>query len=274
MSNPSSPLLRHPLESPSAFTPDRLMEAVRAERGLAQETVPPLCVLDFDGDLSDYLAPAGRSTPWKSWACFHTSMRVVTIDDVQCAIVPRTIGGPYAVLVAEQLRSAGAQLIVGITSAGRVAPNLPLPSIVVVNDAVRDEGTSLHYLAASPTVSTPTPTVVDTLVRELGAVSSRVYSGRVWTTDAPYRETAEQLQSWAEQDVLAVEMQAASLFAFGKARGSAVAMVALVSNSVDHGAGFDTGGNEQKVAVLAAVARAARSFLSSAVHIGQSHHAP
>ena len=78
MSTNSLPLLQHALESPSAFTPERLMEAVRAERSLANEPVPPLCVLDFDGDLSDGLAEEGRTSPVKSWACFHTSMRAMT----------------------------------------------------------------------------------------------------------------------------------------------------------------------------------------------------
>lgn len=260
----SLPLLQHALGSPSAFTPERLIAAVRTERGLPPTAVPPLCVLDFDGDLSDHLAIQGASSPWSSWACFHTSMQAVTLDGLTCGVVPRTIGGPYAVLIAEQLWAAGAQLIVGITSAGRVSPGLPLPSIVVVEDAVRDEGTSLHYLAPSSTVATPTPSLLDSLVRELSTVTPHARHGRVWTTDAPYRETAEQLRFWAEQDVLAVEMQAASLFAFAQAREAQVAMVALVSNSVDQAvADFDTGGNEYRVGVLAAVARAARAFISS-----------
>ena len=242
------------------------MAAVRAERGLAPEAVPPLCVLDFDGDLSDYLAAQGISSPWSSWPCFHTSMRTMALDGVSCGIVPRTIGGPYAVLIAEQFWAAGAQMIVGITSAGRVSPNLSLPSIVVIDDAVRDEGTSLHYLAPSSIVLTPTPDVVDPLLRELSTVSSHVCRGRVWTTDAPYRETVEQLRFWAGQDVLAVEMQAASLFAFARVRQAQIAMLALVSNSVDQaGADFDTGGDDYRVAVLAAVVRAARDFISSLV---------
>jgi Phosphorylase superfamily/Methyltransferase domain len=151
-----------------------------------------------------------------------------------------------------------AQLIVGITSAGRVSPSLPLPSIVIVDDAVRDEGTSLHYLAPSSNVLTPTPGVIDPLLRELSTVSPHVCRGCVWTTDAPYRETAEQLRFWADRGALAVEMQAASLFAFARAREAHVAMVALVSNSVDQTvADFDTGGDQYRVAVLSAVARAA-----------------
>jgi uridine phosphorylase len=168
------------------------------------------------------------------------------------------------VLVSEQLWAAGAKLIVGITSAGRVSASLPLPSIVIVDEALRDEGTSLHYLPPAATIVAPTTGVLDPLVNELSTVSSTVCRGRVWTTDAPYRETAEQLCFWADRDVLAVEMQAASLFAFAQARRAEVGMVALVSNAVDQVSGeFDTGGNDYRLRVLEAVTRAARTFLLS-----------
>ena len=112
MSTDSLPFLQHALESPSAFTPERLMDAVRAERGLANEAVPPLCVLDFDGDLSDRLAEEGITSPIASWACVHTSMRALTLNGISCGIAPRTIGGPYAVFVAEQ-RCAAAGVTTG-----------------------------------------------------------------------------------------------------------------------------------------------------------------
>jgi uridine phosphorylase len=189
-------------------------------------------------------------------------MRAATIAGITCGIVPRTIGGPYAVLISEQLWAAGAKLIVGLTSAGRVSPNLPLPSIVVVNEAIRDEGTSLHYVPSAPSAHTPTVGIVEPLIAELRAVAPHVCQGRVWTTDAPYRETREQLDHWATQGALAVEMQAASLFGFATARGAAVAVVALVSNSVDQTAsGFDTGGHQLRGDVLAAIARAAARYL-------------
>jgi uridine phosphorylase len=241
------------------------MDAVRAERGLPELAVPPLCVLDFDGDLADFLAQEGLSAPVSSWACFHTSMRVATFDGLECGLIPRTIGGPYAVLIAEQLWAAGAQLIVGLSSAGRVSPTLLLPSIVVVNDAIRDEGTSLHYLPQTQSVATPTLDVLEPLVQELRKASAHVRTGRVWTTDAPYRETVEQLEHWASQDVLAVEMQAASLFAFARARQADVALVALVSNSVHpQSTAFDTGGHEFRLEVLTAIARAGRVFIDRA----------
>jgi uridine phosphorylase len=166
------------------------------------------------------------------------------------------------VLVAEQLWAAGAKVIVGITSAGRVSPTLPLPSVVIIDQAVRDEGTSLHYVPPSTTIATPTPAIVDVLARELSTVAAHVRRGTAWTTDAPYRETADQLRMWADRGVLAVEMQAASLFAFAQARAANVAIVALVSNSVEAAKEqFDTGGHEFRTGVLAAVARAAQVFI-------------
>jgi uridine phosphorylase len=107
--------------------------------------------------------------------------------------------------------------------------------------------------------------LADLLAQELVGLPSPVTRGVVWTTDAPYRETPTQLRSWVEKGVLAVEMQAASLFAFARARGAQVGMVALVSNDVDRGtAEFDTGGHEFRARVLTAVARAARKFFSPA----------
>jgi uridine phosphorylase len=258
----ASPLLAHPLEAPSAFRPEDLMQAVRDSRGLPDDPLPPICVLDFDGDLWDGLVGLPGVAPVRSWACFHTPMLGVTFGDMRCGVVPRTIGGPYAVLVAEQLHAAGVPVIVGLTSAGRVSPDLPLPCIVVADDAVRDEGTSLHYLPQSRLVDSPSLALPDQLARALAPVST-VRRGRVWSTDAPYRETSEQLAAWAAEEVLAVEMQAASLFAFGQARGATIGIVALVSNGSDHdGAQFDTGEQAYRVRVLEAIAIAGAAHLA------------
>lgn len=239
------------------------MEVVRQVRDLPDEPIPSICVLDCDGDLSDGLLRDGSAAPVRAWACFHTEMLGVTIDGERCGVVPRTIGGPYAVLIAEQLHVAGARVVICLTSAGRVSPALPLPCIVVADEAIRDEGTSLHYLPEGRRVHGPTPDLGDQLARELAQLSE-VRRGCVWTTDAPYRETREQLQGWAADGVLAVEMQAASLFAFGHARGASMAVVALVSNSTDHaGEQFDTGEHAYRRGVLGGLVRAAARFLAA-----------
>ena len=188
-------LFRHRLSSPSAFTPEALVSAVRNGRTTHPISVPPICVLDFDGDLTDWLLKAGLTRPHPGWACFHTTMHAFQIDGMECGLIARKrqIGGPYAVLVAEQLRVSGAQVILGLTSAGRVSPSLPLPSLVIATSAIRDEGTSYHYLPAADVVAAPLE-LAETLYRGLQGLSLPVSQGLVWTTDAPYRETAEQLE--------------------------------------------------------------------------------
>jgi uridine phosphorylase len=261
-SNP--PILDHALAQPSAFTAKNLIDDVRRYRQIPNGNVPPVCILEFDGDLTDWLAREGVAKPFPSWACFHTSMFAMDLEGVTCGIIARTIGGPYAVLIAEQLQAAGAKLIIGLTSAGRVSPDLPLPCLVVATSAIRDEGTSYHYLPPASEVACISP-VTAFLARELISTGWAIRSGKVWTTDAPYREAKVELQKWAREGVLAVEMQAASLFAFGIAKQACVASVAMVSNAVDHtGEQFDTGSHEDGLRILKAIARAARSFLATA----------
>jgi uridine phosphorylase len=257
------PLLNHPLEEPSAFTPQNLMNSVRRARSLPGGDVPPICILEFDGDITDSLIDRGLARKFPSWPCFHTSMFSIEADDVVCGIIPRTIGGPYAVLIAEQLAASGAKLILGLTSAGRIAPDLPLPCLVVITGAIRDEGTSFHYLGAGKEVRCPSPQLTLPLEEELAETGWSVRSGKVWTTDAPYRETQAQLLQWSSEGALAVEMQAASLFAFGEVRGVAVASVAMVSNAVDHdGEQFNTGSEHDGIRILKACARAFKRTLT------------
>lgn len=259
----TAPILDHPVGDASVFTPEALVNDVRQLRRIDSIPLPPVCFLEFDGDLTDWLVNERIAMPFPSWPCFHTAMFTLQLEGMNCGIIARTIGGPYAVLIAEQLRASGVRLIIGLTSAGRVAPDLALPGIVVATSAIRDEGTSYHYLPPGRLATCP-PAVTQPILRELARSGFRVRAGMVWTTDAPYRETSVQLRKWAAEGALAVEMQAASLFAFAQARGADIAVVALVSNAVDHeGKQFDTGSHDQALTILNALARAGRSILQT-----------
>ena len=255
------PLLNHPLEQPTAFTPEALIEAVRAERGLARTAVPKVCLLDFDGDITDWLVASGKAHRWPSWACFHTPMFSLDVDGERFGMIPRTIGGPYAVLVAEQLLVSGAEVVLGLTSAGRVSASLPLPSFVIPTEAVRDEGTSYHYIAPAPVIHAM-PDLVEVLTSAVRPLGRAVSQGAVWTTDAPYRETHEQLDHYAQAGVLAVEMQAASLFAFSAAKKFPVGIVAQVTNAVhDTEESFDKGSHNDEFRLVEAMCRAGARYL-------------
>jgi uridine phosphorylase len=257
------PLFDHALDEPTAFSPEALTEAVRAERHLSRAPIPQVCVLELDGDLTDWLVSTGAAHPLKSWACFHTTMFSLDVDGFAFGVVPRTIGGPYAVLVAEQMAISGARVVLGLTSAGRVSSLMPVPGLVAVTSAIRDEGTSYHYLPPARAVDAPTK-IARLLESELRGQPLPVLSGPVWSTDAPYRETEGQLAGHAKAGVLAVEMQAASLFAFSAARRFPVGLVAHVTNSIgDTEKQFQKGTHALEFEILRRICRAGSRFVSS-----------
>lgn len=158
---------------------------------------------------------------------------------------------------------SGAQVVLGLTSAGRINSEIPVPGLVVVTRAIRDEGTSYHYLPASKAVDAPSK-VAQFLKAELETLPLPVSSGSVWTTDAPYRETEGELVVQAAAGVLAVEMQAASLFAFSKARRFPVGAVAHVTNRVGQtGEPFDKGTRTLEFDILKRVCLAGKRFVLS-----------
>ena len=139
----------------------------------------------------------------------------------------RTVCGSYR-RAASRLRGKSD---FGLTSAGRVNPELRIPGIVIATAAVRDEGTSYHYLPAGSVVEGH-GSLAEILAAELQRLPLPLTTGTVWTTDAPYRETKSQLAEHAAAGVSAVEMQAASLFALvplGMSRSASLPMLRMQS---------------------------------------------
>jgi uridine phosphorylase len=256
------PLFDHPLTDESQFRAADLVASVRRLKGLLGSAIPEICILEFDGDLTDALIASGEVCRFPEWPCFHTAMWLWESGNLSCGIVARTIGGPFAVLVAEQLLVCGARVVVGITSAGRVSDRMPVPGIVVADSALRDEGTSTHYLPPSRTVESDRR-LADALLEGLAAESLPIVRGSVWTTDAPYRETPLQLERYSDEGILAVEMQAASLFAFGLRQRFPVGLVAHVTNGSNDSRNFDKGDGDTDYRILQAVCRGAMRFLDS-----------
>src|SRR5437899_12949197 len=114
------PILGHTLDQPSGFTPENLIDDVRRSRHIPVGTVPPVCILEFDGDITDWLVRDGIAKPFGPWACFHTSMFTVDLEGVPCGIIARTIGGPFAVLIDEMIQAAWAKQLLRTTASCRV----------------------------------------------------------------------------------------------------------------------------------------------------------
>ena len=217
---------------PSVFTPENLLREARRQKGLAQVNVPAICVLDPDGDIGQMLLETESARISSDWACYHTQL--LTFEDTgrQLGLIRCAVGAPFAVLLAEELFASGCRLLISVTSAGQIANDFgPPPYFVLVEHAWRDEGTSHHYLAPSERASIE-PELLRQLRHAYTGSPTRVQIGTVWTTDAPFRETASAIHFYREQGVAAVEMEAAALYAFGKARAKPIVCFAHVTNQM------------------------------------------
>jgi hypothetical protein len=216
---------------PSAFTPESLLREARRQKGLSIANVPAVCVLDPDGDVVRELQRAGRARRDPSWACYHTDLYVVRDGDSEYGLIGGAVGASFAVLVAEELFACGCEYLLSITSAGQIAPLRAPPYFILIDRALRDEGTSYHYLPPAR-YSEADPKLAEAAHRALAGVDFTVVRGGTWTTDAPFRETTTAIAARQAEGVLAVEMEAAALYAFAVARGRPVICFAHVTNQM------------------------------------------
>lgn len=241
----------------SVFQPENLLREARRQKRLAALRVPPVVVLDPDGDLARHVATARDAVPDPGWACYHT--RMLSWGAGRLGVVAHAVGAPFAVLVAEQLFASGCELVINLTSAGQLADLGPPPYFVVIDRARRDEGTSYHY--APPAEYADADPALIALLWPALAATGRLLRGASWTTDAPYRETAASVADAQARGLLLVEMEAAGLYAFAAAQRRAVLCIAHVTNRMAQDEGdFDKGEGEGAPEALRLVEAAAGAW--------------
>lgn len=246
--------------APSAFTPENLLREARRQKGFAAALVPEVCVLDPDGDMVRRLRAAGRAQQDPGWACYHTDLYRLADLALEIGLVGCAVGAPFAVLVAEQLFASGCRLLISMTSAGRLAEVREPPYFVLIEHALRDEGTSYHYLPPSE-FSKADPALVEAVAGTLAHLRVPVERGATWTTDAPFRETQDAIDAMRARGLLAVEMEAAALYAFATARGKPVLCFAHVTNQMALVEGdFEKGEEDGTLDALTVIAAAAAAW--------------
>ena len=137
------------------------------------------------------------------------------IGDV--AVVFPGIGAPIAAAILEELIALGCRRFVACGSGGVLKPELKRGTVVIPDSAVRDEGTSYHYLRPARTVAMD-PMVVTKLENVLKKHHINYETGKVWTTDAFYRETKKKIAERKAENCLMVEMECAAFLAVAKFR--------------------------------------------------------
>ena len=141
------------------------------------------------------------------------------------------IGGPLAGATLEELIAMGCRKFIACGGAGALRPELVVGHVVVPTSAVRDEGTSYHYLPPGEP-ATVTPGALEAIEQVLGEEDVPYVTGPTWTTDAIYRETPSRVARRREQGCLTVEMEAAAFFAVARFRGVAMGQLLYAADDL------------------------------------------
>jgi uridine phosphorylase len=123
-----------------------------------------------------------------------------------------SIGAPLTAATVDELACWGIKNFYIMGSAGSLSKRAPYNSIVVCSKAVRDEGTSHHYVKPS-LFAYPSKALMVKAKEAVKAAGMGCLIGPSWTIDAPYRETFEEVRHYRNIGVLTVEMEASAMFA-------------------------------------------------------------
>lgn len=218
------PLLEHDLTEPGLIVP----------AGLASgERVHPAVVVCFFAELLERLArqPGATRIGTLVSAAGENPVLSVPRGGDRVTVFHPGVGAPSAVGFLEEVIAAGGRSFVAVGGAGALLPDLVLGHPVVVESAVRDEGTSFHYAPPSRTVDAD-PDGVAALREALTASGVEHLVARTWTTDAFYRETPARIARRVAEGCAVVEMEAAAFIAAARFRGVGFAHLLYAGDSV------------------------------------------
>jgi uridine phosphorylase len=188
--------------------------------------IPQHCVLCFFQDVITNLREQGllRVVYTLASEMGPNPVYALEVEGRPLALMHPGVGAPLAGGFTDELIALGCRKFIACGGAGVLDRDLVVGHLVVPDAAVRDEGTSYHYLPPSREVA-PSPealAAIETTLRQHGVP---YLVGKTWTTDAFYRETAARVARRRAEGCLTVEMEAATLFAVGRFRGATVGQI-------------------------------------------------
>lgn len=199
---------------------DPTLEAViEPAKVLKHQDLPEHCVLCFFYDVMaalDVREDVEPLMPLKSEMGEH-AVYGLTVAGQRIAVCHVGVGAPLAGAMLEELIARGSRKLIACGGAGVLRKEIVSHHLVVPGSAVRDEGTSYHYLPPAREVSAH-PLAVEAIEATLQAHHAAYLTGKTWTTDAIYRETPQKVALRRSEGCLTVEMEAAAFFAIAQFR--------------------------------------------------------
>lgn len=199
---------------------DRARSAILEPRRIHPRIeIPEHCVFCFFPEFFARLTEQGATQLYASRGELGASVVYrIDVGSTPLGVIHPGIGGPMAAARLEKMIALGCRKFIACGGAGALDPTLPVGHIVVPTAAVRDEGTSYHYLPAAREVAA-SPRAVRAIEAVLKRHGLDYTAGKTWTTDAVYRETRARARRRRAEGCVTVEMEAAAFFAVARFRG-------------------------------------------------------
>lgn len=213
--------------------PERNVAAFCEIQGLRMDElgIRPIVVATFFAQLTSFLAEQSGAQPRPYRLSGGLGGELCYVLNNQVTIATLRMGAPAAVMACEELMACGARTLLIVGAAGSVQPDLSIGSVVLPTSAIREEGTSHHYLPAE-LPATATYELVDDLRAACEQRGLQPRTGLHWTTDAPYREHKEKIAAYRDAGVLSVDMEVSAMYVLAQHRGAACAAVVAISDEL------------------------------------------
>ncbi len=211
-------------------TPQALLEPARL---IAPIDTPIHCVLCFFQEVITGVCGDGKGRiihQLRSEIGPHP-LYEIDVDGQRLAVIHPGVGAPLAAGLLEELIALGARHFIACGGAGVLMPEMAVGHVVVPVSAVRDEGTSYHYLPPAREVPA-SPEGIAAIEQTLQADQVPYVLGKTWTTDAIYRETQNKIARRRAEGCVTVEMEAAAFFAVASFRGVTFAQLLYSGDDV------------------------------------------
>ncbi|HEY6300090.1 MAG TPA: nucleoside phosphorylase [Candidatus Binatus sp.] len=179
---------------------------------------PKHCVLCFFQDVIDELVRNGaRVIHDELWETGKHPVYELDFNGRRLAVLHPRVGAPVSAAMLELMIALGSRKFVACGGAGVLDSKIAVGHIIVPNSAVRDEGTSYHYIPPSREVA-PHPRALAAIEKTLRRNGMEYIVAKTWTTDGILRETRARMLARRREGCLTVEMEAAAFFAVAQFR--------------------------------------------------------
>lgn len=204
------PILEHDYDSESKIEPSRVIKP---------RDVPDHCVISFFQEINRKVVEEKQAkvVVANRWEDGEHPIYEIVHQGKRLAFFHPGVGAPIAAGLLEEAIAFGIKYFIVCGGCGVLKRDLFVGKLILVDRALRDEGVSYHYLEPSREVETDQG-IVKTMQAILSERGIPYITGKTWTTDAPYRETPNMIQSRVEEGCLTVEMEAAALLAVAQYR--------------------------------------------------------